>query len=46
MELSFQTGVAFGMLVIVIVYLGNRFVIKPLTKDKSERNCGPDCNCS
>lgn len=45
MELSFQTGVAFGMLAIVVVYLTNRFVVKPLTKEKSDHDCGSDCNC-
>lgn len=45
MELSFQNGVAFGMLAIVVVYLANRFVIKPLTKEKSSHDCGPDCKC-
>ncbi len=45
MELDFQTGVAFGMLAIVVVYLVNRYVIKPLKSKSSEHDCGPDCNC-
>ncbi len=45
MELDFQTGVAFGMLAIVVVYLSNRFIIKPLQKKQSDHDCGPDCTC-
>jgi hypothetical protein len=47
MELDFQTGVAFGMLAIVLVYLTNRFVVKPFQKSKTapDHNCGPDCKC-
>ncbi len=46
MELDFQTGVAFGMLAIVVVYLTNRFIIKPFRKSSSDHDCGPDCKCS
>lgn len=46
MELDFQTGVAFGMLAIVVTYLANRFIVKPLRKPTSDHDCGPDCNCS
>lgn len=49
MEINFQNGVAFGMLCIVVVYLTNRFIIKPLRKSKApspDQNCGPDCKCS
>lgn len=48
MEFSFQTGAAFGILCVVVVYLVNRFVIKPLRKSKveSDHSCGPDCKCS
>ena len=48
MEFDFQTGVAFGMLGIVLVYLTNRFVIKPFQKSKDStttHDCGPDCKC-
>lgn len=46
MGLDFQTGVAFGMLAIVLVYLANRFVISPIKRKSSKHDCGPDCNCS
>ena len=48
MEIGFQTGVAFGMLCIVVVYLANRFIVKPIQRSKKEdkNNCGPDCGCS
>lgn len=48
MELDFQTGVAFGILCVVVVYLVNRFIVEPFRKSKakSDHDCGPDCNCS
>lgn len=47
MELDFQTGVAFGVLAVVLVYLANRFVVKPLRNSQasSEHKCGSDCKC-
>lgn len=48
MELDFQTGVAFGILGVVLVYLAKRFVINPIQQSKAKNNhdCGPDCSCS
>lgn len=47
MELDLQTIVAFGILLVVVAYLSNRFVIKPFRKSKAEQGyqCGPDCKC-
>lgn len=47
MELDLQTIVAFGILLAVVAYLSNRFVIKPFHKSKAKQDhqCDPDCKC-
>ncbi|MEQ9266619.1 MAG: hypothetical protein RLN81_15420 [Balneolaceae bacterium] len=45
MELDFQTGVAFGMLILALGYLVNRYVVIPLKKSSHDESCGPDCTC-
>lgn len=47
MELDLQTIIAFGILLAVVAYLANKFVVKPFRNSKAgqDHHCGPDCKC-
>jgi len=46
MVFDIQSFVAFGMLALVVVYLLNKFVVKPIrSKNQEKEGCGPGCSC-
>lgn len=46
MNVDLQAVIAVILLMVVIAYIANRYVVKPIFKsDSTHNNCGPDCGC-
>lgn len=44
--MDIQTIIATSLLVVVLAYLGKKYVINPIQKSgKKKESCGSDCSC-